>query len=87
MEVNHREMTTSVSNANTLASEIGCGCVAAGKMLRTRNTRNQPPQNIYNLLYDIHRKAIEKSIIFLEQMAICINIIFLRVCGGLRGLV
>jgi hypothetical protein len=80
-------MTTSVSNANTLASEIGCGCVAAGRVLRTRNTRSRPSQNIYNLLYDIHKTAIEKSIIFSEQTPICENIIFLRVCGGLRGLV
>ncbi|MGB8936803.1 MAG: hypothetical protein WCC17_17060 [Candidatus Nitrosopolaris sp.] len=82
-------MTTSVSNANTLASEIGCDCVAAGRVLRTRNTRSRPSQNIYNLLYDIRKTAIEKSIIatIIEQTPICENIIFLRVCGGLRGLV
>jgi hypothetical protein len=63
-------------------------CVrGAGKVLTTHDTRRQSPQNIYNLLYDIHKLTIGKSIIFPRQIPIFENIIFLRVCGGLRGLV
>jgi len=52
-------MITSVSN--TLETdEIECYRVA-GKVSRTRNTRSQSPQNIYNLFYDIHRIAVEKA--------------------------
>ncbi|MGA9150928.1 MAG: hypothetical protein WBZ36_10130 [Candidatus Nitrosopolaris sp.] len=73
-----------ISNA-LKTSEIECG--RAGKVLRTRNTRNQSPQNIYNLLYDIHKIPIEKPIIFSGQMPISENIVFLRGLRGLRGLV
>jgi hypothetical protein len=73
-----------ISVSNTLkASEIECGCVA-GKVLRTRNTRSQSPQNIYNLLYNTHKINIDKPIVFSGYRPIFENIVSLL---GLRGLV
>ena len=77
-------MVTSVSNVLE-TSEIEYGRVA-GKVLRTRNTRSQSPQNIYKLFYDIHEIPVEKPIIFSGQMPIFENIVFLRGLRGLRGL-
>jgi len=68
-----------------MASEIGRSCLA-GKVLTAHDTRSQSPQNIYSLLYDIHKVSIENTIIFSGRTTILEDIIFLRVCGGLRGL-
>lgn len=78
-------MRTLVSNALKI-SKIECPSVA-GKVLRTRNTRSQSPQNIYNLLYDIHKIAIDKPIGFSGETLIFENIVILRGLRGLRGLV
>jgi hypothetical protein len=86
--IRQTEMIVWVSNTNapeTCEIEWGCGRVAVGKLLRTGNTRNRSPQNIYNLLYDIHNVSIGKPILFSEQMTIFENIIFLWGCGDLRG--
>jgi hypothetical protein len=58
-----------------------------GKVLATHDTRRQSPQNIYNLIYDIHKIAVEKAIVFSGWTPIFENIVFLRGLRGLRGLV
>ena len=77
-------MTTWVANV-LKTCETECGRLA-DKVLRTRNTRNQSPQNICNSFYDTQKIAIEKPIVFSIQTPFFENIIFLRGCGDLRGL-
>jgi hypothetical protein len=57
-----RDLISNFYNAPK-TSEMEC-VRGAGKVLTTHDTRRQSPQNIYNLLYDIHKLTIEKPIIF-----------------------
>jgi hypothetical protein len=56
-----------------------------GKVLTTRNTRSQSPQNICNIIYNTYKIVLETLIALSKSGSIFEKIVSLRGLRGLRG--